>query len=200
MITWKKWSNCKQKKSYSISLKVCSVNKYFNFIVGKGCPDIRGTLSNGEIRFDKSLINGQYPVGTRTRFSCNSGYVLDTIGGGRCKENKLYVNADPYWFTFKSPRCKGNQINRPTNAFLNSVESTKFVKLFLQKMVVKLTTCARNRNSISETQTTENHLNVMCWWLIRFYRIYSMHHPQGDYCVCLPNDLTIVNLNQNILF
>ena len=91
--------------------------KVLHFVVENGCSDIRGTLVNGKIRFTKSPINGQFPVGTRTFFSCNPGYRKDAIGGGRCKKADFY-NPNPYWFTFKPPKCKGNEINRLTKFVL----------------------------------------------------------------------------------
>ena len=88
-----------------------------HFIVANGCPDLTGGLVNGKITFDKSPVNGQYPVGTIASFSCNSGYVLDAFSFAFCFKADP-KNPNPYWFqplpllVFRVAKCEGNKINR----------------------------------------------------------------------------------------
>ena len=73
------------------------------FVAANGCPDLTGGLVNGKVTFDKSPINGQYPVGTEASFSCNSGYVLNSFGGAKCFKADSN-NPNPYWFAFRSTK------------------------------------------------------------------------------------------------
>ena len=50
---------------------------YTSFITANTCPS-RGTFANGEIYYDRSAINGKYPVSTIAFYSCSVGYMQPT--------------------------------------------------------------------------------------------------------------------------
>ena len=45
------------------------------------------TLGNGRVSYDKSLVNGAYPVNTTASFHCNYGYYLQGFDSSICVAN-----------------------------------------------------------------------------------------------------------------
>ena len=90
---------------------------YDHFFLATCLRLARGLLPNGEITYDKPMINGGYPVGTRAYFSCNDGYIRDSFGPARCNNADSY-DPEPYWSVLKAPQCLGNEMSRLIHVFI----------------------------------------------------------------------------------
>ena len=52
-------------------------------------------MENGEVHFNKSVVNGRYPVDTTALIQCNAGYTIPGPSTRICQSSKNWNGQEP---------------------------------------------------------------------------------------------------------
>ena len=106
--------NSNRKSESTCSTGVITHGSLHNYFTVVTCPPL--SLANGEITYDMSPLNENYPVGTAASFSCDYGYSQLGTSTSTCQDSGIWNHQTPmciqskeiFWCVNKMPRvlCK----------------------------------------------------------------------------------------------